>query len=145
MPSREDLDRYVEQRRQEVDAHLRAMDPWGQYRRDWLEGRRQRRRDALDLYPGTPGGFPGYPWGPVAPYYGTAPWGEPVAPVAPSRQSTDEFFQRQHEAIDKRFRYEAPWTPYMGGAYGPRRGGEEQILRRNPWAPDDSWATEGTP
>jgi hypothetical protein len=145
MPSRAVIDRYADQRGEEVDARVRAVDPWGQQRRERRESRRQLRREGLDPYGGRPGGFPGYPWGPVAPYYGAMPWSAPVAPVAPTRESTDEYFQRQHQAIDRQFHYGAPWTPYLGDAYGPRRGGQERALPRNPWAPGESWMTEDTP
>lgn len=138
MPSRESMDRYVEQRRQEVDAQLRALDPWGQYRRDWREGRRQFRRDMLDHYRAVPA-FGAYPWGPVAPYYG-APWGEPMAPpVAPSRQGVDEYFERQHRAFEQQLPGGARWSPYQGGPYRGRGdwAQEEQARRlsQNPWAP----------
>jgi hypothetical protein len=137
MPSRESMDRYVEQRRQEVDAQLRALDPWGQYRRDWREGRRQFRRDLLDHYRAVPG-FGAYPWGPVAPYYG-APWGELTAPVAPSREGVDAYFERQHRAFEQQLPGGARWSPYEGGPYRGRGdwAQEEQArrLRQNPWAP----------
>lgn len=133
VPTREEIDRYVEQRRQEVDAQLRATDPWGQYRRDWLEGRRQFRRDTRDWFRAMPGG-PGYPWGPVAPYYGS-PWGDPVAPLAPSREAMDEYFQRQHRAIEQRHGQGGLWTPYMEALPGGPGAIEERALRQNPWAP----------
>jgi len=133
VPSRQDIDRYVEKRRQEVDAQLRATDPWGQYRRDWREGWRQHRRDARDLLRAAPG-FPAYPWGPVAPYYGSA-WGEPLTPTVPSREAMDEFFQRQHQAIELQHRQLGPWTPYTGAFPGGRGPLEERMLLQNPWVP----------
>jgi hypothetical protein len=136
MPTREDIDRYVGQRQQEIDAQLRAVDPIGQHRRDWQEGRRELRRQ---MFPGA-GPGPGYPWGPLAPYYGGGRWGEgPVAPVPPGREDMDELFERQKRAIEEQHRQMAPWTPGPGTPYG-RRGewaGEDQArrLRENPWAP----------
>jgi hypothetical protein len=134
MPTRPDIDRYVEQRQLEIENQLRATDPWGQARRDWLEGRRQFRRDTLYPY----GGMPGYPWGPVAPYYG-APWGEPVAPTPPSREAMDKYFEQKNRTIDEQFpQGAAPWTPYAGDAYGPRRSSpQERMFPQNPWAPPE--------
>jgi len=132
LPTRPDIDRYVEQRQQEIESQLRATDPWGQARRDWLEGRRQFRRDTLYPY----GGMPGYPWGPVAPYYG-APWGEPVAPMPPTREAMDRYFEKKHRTFDQQFPQGGPWTPYQGDAYGPRRASpQDRMLPQNPWAPE---------
>jgi hypothetical protein len=134
VPSREDLDRYVEQRRQEVDAQLRATDPWGQARRDWLEGRRQFRRDTIEMFRGAPG-FPGaYPYGPLAPYYG-ARWGNPIAPMPPTREGMDEFFENKHRAIEEQFRQATPWTAYGVPGQPARDPGQDWMLRQNPWVP----------
>ncbi len=134
VPSRADMDRYVEQRRQEVDAQLRATDPWGQARRDWMEGRRQFRRDTLDMFRGVPGMPGAYPWGPLAPYYGM-PGGEPVAPLPPTRQGMDQFFEQKHQAIEEQFRHATPWSPYGVAVQPGRDPGQDWMLRQNPWAP----------
>ncbi len=134
VPSRADLDRYVEQRRQEVDAQLRATDPWGQARRDWLEGRRQFRRDTIEMFRATPG-FPGaYPYGPLAPYYG-ARWVDPAAPMPRTREGMDEFFDTKHRAIEEQFRQATPWSAYGVPGQPARDPGQDWMLRQNPWVP----------
>ena len=129
-----DDDRYVEQRRREVDAQLRATDPWGQARRDWMEGRRQFRRDSLEMFRGAPGMPGAYPWGPLAPYYGM-PGSEPVAPVPPTRQGMDAFSEKKQRAMEEQFHQATPWTPYGAAAQPGREPGQDWMLRQNPWAP----------
>jgi hypothetical protein len=135
IPDRPDVDRYVEERQREVDARFRAADPWGQRRRERLEDRRQIRRDALEYYRAVPPPALGaYPWGPLAPYYGGAPWSAPMAPRAPTRGTVDDFFERQHRAIEEQFHQFTPWPPYRVQRYAQPATAEERALRENPWA-----------
>lgn len=135
VPSRKEMDRFVEQRRQEIDTQVRAMDPWGQARRDWIEGRRQFRRDTLDRFHGVPGMQGGYPWGPLAPYHG-APWGESMSATPRTREGMDQFFKEKHREMEEQFRQATPWSAYGGEMHPPGRdSSQDWMLRQNPWAP----------
>lgn len=135
VPSRKEMDRFVEQRRLEVETQVRAMDPWGQARRDWIEGRRQFRRDALDRFHGGPGVRNGYPLGPLAPYYG-APWGESMSATPRTREGMDQFFKEKHREMEEQFCQATPWPAYGSETLPPGRdSSQDWMLRQNPWAP----------
>lgn len=135
VPSRKEMDRFVEQRRHEIDTQVRAMDPWGQARRDWLEGRRQFRRDTLDRFHSVPGMQGGYPWGPLAPYHG-APWENSMSVMPRTREEMDQFFKERHREMEEQFRQAMPWSAYGGEMHPPvRDSSQDWMLRQNPWAP----------
>lgn len=132
VPSRQEMDRFVEQRRQEIDTQVRAMDPWGQAKRDWIEGRRQFRRDTLDRFHGVPGMQGGYPWGPLAPYHG-APWEKSMSVTPRTREGMDQFFKEKHREMEEQFRQATPWPGEMHPL--GRDTSQDWMLRQNPWAP----------